>query len=120
MVLQLSFDEGTFAGKTIRTTDDHYASAYDIMRVSGVGRDASQQWLLIKDRIDEENRKIFKFKGAGQRDTPVLNGKGVVQMLFLLPGPKARKFVAEAAEILVRYLGKNRFLLLRFSTSTFY
>lgn len=39
MVLQLSFDEGTFAGKTIRTTDDHHASAYDIMRVAGVGRD---------------------------------------------------------------------------------
>lgn len=107
MTLRLSFDEGLFAGKTIRTTEDHFASAYDVMRIVGVGRDSSQQWDLIKDRIDQENWKKHKFTGQGQRETVVVNGKGVVQMLFLLPGLKARQFVAEAAEILVRYLGKS-------------
>ncbi len=32
-----TFDDGTFAGQTIRVTVDGFASIYDIMRVAGVG-----------------------------------------------------------------------------------
>lgn len=55
--------------------------------------------------------KTFKFSGRGQRDTPVINGPGLVRLLFLLPGVNARKFVAESAETLVRHLGGDETLI---------
>src|SRR5215217_5645230 len=42
--------------------------------------------------------KTFKFAGRGQRDTPVINRRGLMRLLFLLPGINARKFIAESAE----------------------
>lgn len=111
MSLQLSFAEGTFVGKVIRTTSDHYASVYDVIRVAGVGREPAHVWNDLKTQIDDTNKKMFKFSGQGQRDTPVLNGKGVVKLLFLLPGTKARQFVAEGAEVLVRFLGGDATLI---------
>lgn len=120
---KLTFNNGTFAGKTIRTTSDGYASVYDIIRVAGVGRDPFNVWTELKERClppgvtsgTSESRqtavKTFKFSGRGQRDTPVINGQGLVRLLFLLPGASARKFVAESAEVLVRHLGGDETLV---------
>jgi len=120
---KLTFNNGTFAGKTIRTTTDGYASIYDIMRVAGVGNDPSTAWKDLKPKFHDpqvtsgtsDSRqtavKMFKFSGRGQRDTPVINGPGVVRLLFLLPGANARQFVAESAEILVRHLGGDETLV---------
>ncbi len=44
-------------------------------------------------------------------DTPVINGQGLIKLLFHLPGKKARAFVAEAAEKLVRFLGGDETLI---------
>lgn len=45
---QLTFGDGTFAGKSIRTTSDGYASIYDVIRVAGVGRDPFNVWTELK------------------------------------------------------------------------
>ena len=103
---QLTFGDGTFAGKTIRTTSDGYGSIYDIMRVAGVGTDPTNVWKNLKphflDSGTTDSRqptvKTFKFAGRGQRDTPVINRRGLMRLLFLLPGINARKFIAESAE----------------------
>jgi len=121
---QLTFGDGTFAGKTIRTTSDGYASIYDVMRVAGVGRDPFNVWTELKEKClqlgvtsegtsdsRQHTVKTFKFSGRGQRDTPVINGPGLVRLLFLLPGVNARKFVAESAETLVRHLGGDETLI---------
>jgi len=47
----------------------------------------------------------FKFKGRGQRDTPVACVRGIVEILVLLPGRQAARVRRQAAEILTRYLG---------------
>lgn len=55
--------------------------------------------------------KSFKFAGRGQRETPVISGQGLVRLLFLLPGKRARQFVAESAEVLVRHIGGDETLV---------
>ena len=47
----------------------------------------------------------FKFVGRGQRETPVLDARGVVQLMMLLPGHAAAGFRMNTAKVLVLYLG---------------
>jgi len=47
----------------------------------------------------------FKFPGRGQRDTPVVDVRGIVEIVMLLPGRHAARVRRQAAELLVRYLG---------------
>jgi hypothetical protein len=119
---QLTFQSGSFAGQTIRTTSDGYASIYDVMRVAGVGKEPTHVWNAVKERFctlgnsssTSDSRpltKNFKFPGRGQRDTPVVSGQGLVRLLFLLPGKRARQFVAESAEVLVRHIGGDETLV---------
>lgn len=87
---QLTFKDGTFAGETIRTTAGGYASVYDIMRVAGVGRNSTLAWDELKHKLPAaHSSKYFKFAGRGQRDTPVINGQGLVRLLF----PPERRLV---------------------------
>ena len=47
----------------------------------------------------------FKFGGRGQRDTPVTDAPGIVQIVMVLPGRAADTIRKQAASVLVRYLG---------------
>ena len=47
----------------------------------------------------------FKFKGRGQRGTPVTCVRGIVEIVVLLPGRQAAKVRRQAASLLTRYLG---------------
>ena len=121
--MSLTFEDGTFAGQTIRVTDDGYASIYDIMRVAGGGEEPTHAWNKLKSKFCSLSStsgtsktpgpavKYYKFAGRGQRDTPVINGAGLVRLLILLPGPKARQFAAESAETLVRFIGGDESLV---------
>lgn len=42
---------------------------------------------------------------SGQRFTPVINAWGLIQLLWILPGKRAARFLEQSADILVRYLG---------------
>lgn len=46
-----------------------------------------------------------KFPGAGQRETPCVNAKGLVKLLMLIPGKLAQEFRNQTADIMLRYLG---------------
>jgi hypothetical protein len=55
--------------------------------------------------------KRFNTTGrGGNRETPAVDAKGVVQVLMALPGPAAVQFRVQAAEVLVRYLGGDETL----------
>lgn len=54
----------------------------------------------LKEKIDQ-----FRFPGQGQRETPVTDVRGMVEIIMLLPGVQAARIRRTAAEILVRYLG---------------
>ena len=47
----------------------------------------------------------FKFKGRGQRGTPVACVRGIVEIVVLLPGRHAARVRRQAAELLTRFLG---------------
>ena len=51
------------------------------------------------------NWSHLKFPGRGQRDTPVVDVKGIVEIVMLLPGRHAARIRRQAAELLCRYLG---------------
>ena len=51
------------------------------------------------------NWPLLKFPGRRQRDTPVTDAKGIVEIIMLLPGRQAARLRRQAAELLVRYLG---------------
>ena len=46
-----------------------------------------------------------RFKGRGQRDTPIATIRGAVELAFLLPGRHAARIRRQAADLLVRWLG---------------
>jgi hypothetical protein len=48
---------------------------------------------------------MFKFPGQGQRPTPVVDARGAVEILLVLPGRVAAHFRRSAADVIVRYLG---------------
>jgi hypothetical protein len=74
------------------------------------GKDArktAQDVGYVKERYPEvaQNLGLFKFPGRRQRETPVANIRGAVELVLLLPGHHAARIRRQAASLLVRYLG---------------
>ncbi len=69
--------------------------------------DATQDFRRIMEQYPEvgTNCSHFRFKGRGQRDTPIVSIRGAIELVFLLPGRHAARVRRQAAELLVRYLG---------------
>ena len=47
----------------------------------------------------------FRFAGRGQRDTPIADARGIVEVIMVLPGRAAGQVRKAAADVMVRYLG---------------
>ena len=47
----------------------------------------------------------FKFNGRGQRETPVTDAKGIVEIIMLQTTKQAARVRRQAAELVCRYLG---------------
>ena len=90
-----------------------FVSAIDLIRVVGNQKCPKYTWKTIYDTYKNELvvfSNHFKFDGQGQRDTPVINAKGVVKLLMWIPGDTAKTFRSKAADILVRYIGGEFFI----------
>ena len=68
---------------------------------------AAQDVAYVKERHPEVTRILgdFKFRGQGQKKTPVADLRSAVELTFLLPGRHAARIRRQAAELLCRYLG---------------
>ena len=68
---------------------------------------AAQDIGFIKERHPEVTQNLgdFKFAGRGQKNTPVTDARGIVELVMLLPGHHAARVRRQAAQVLVRYLG---------------
>lgn len=53
----------------------------------------------------------FTFGGQGQRATPVVDARGAVMIINLLPGPNAARFRIQSAHLIVRFLGGDETLI---------
>ena len=107
---QLSALLGRKVGR-IRKTNDTPArvSVVDTIAVS-TGKNANHSAEAMRDlgnRYPEVNGGIvhLKFPGERQRNTPVADARGIVEVIMLLPGAQAARIRRQAAELLVRYLG---------------
>ena len=88
-------------------------SIYDVIATTFGMKNPHDSWLSLCREHNEvlgltEN---FKFPGRGQRDTPVTDAKGIVQIIMLLPSRAAAPIRAKAADVLVRYLGGDSSLV---------
>ena len=108
---QLSVLLGKQLRHAIRKTDEDppRISAIDIAIVlTGKSHhDAAQDFRRIVEQYPEvgTNFSHFRFKGRGQRDTPIATIRGAVELVFLLPGRQAARVRRQAADLLVRWLG---------------
>ena len=95
----------------IRRTNENPSrvSVIDVaMAVSGgTQHDAAKSLRRLCDQYPEvgPNWSHLKFKGRGQRETPVTDAKGIVEVIMLLQGQQAAQVRRQAAELLCRYLG---------------
>ena len=68
------------------------ASAIDVIRVV-TGKDCRSASRLLKRLVavykPVGNSDGYRFLGRGQRETPVCNSRGLVELIMLLPGPRA-------------------------------
>ena len=61
----------------------------------------------IKEAYPEVGQDLsnFRFAGRGQRDTPVADSRGIVEIIMVIPGRAAARVRKAAADVMVRYLG---------------
>jgi len=109
----MKFPQGIFAGKEPRITKE-YVSVFDIIKVAGGQKNPKETWKNLM-KIHEEEVVQFcdylKFPGAGQRETPCVNAKGLVKLLMWIPGKLAQEFRNQTADIMIRYLGGDTTLI---------
>ncbi len=72
---------------------------------------AAQDVATVKDRLPDLTQNLGQVKlpdvcrRKGNKDTPVADVRGIVEIIMLLPGHRAARVRRQAAELLVRYLG---------------
>ena len=109
-------------GAKIRVNDDGYFSVYDAIKVcghpnprqvwQGNGRKKKDGTLSAYGLIHKYPEVVqktynFQFPGRGQRKTPVVDIEGWLNILPLLPGAMGKKYRAEAAKLVLRYLNAD-------------
>ena len=100
----LSLDFDSFG--SIRRTEDGKISVYDLISVVSGQKSPREVWRRLTEQYPEVVTKCdnLKFKGAGQRNTPVTDKEGALYILGILPGAVGRKYREEAAKLVLKYL----------------
>ena len=113
-IFQLS-EEFNNANIRICTIDDvKYVSVLDVIDVL-LGEERSNSTNVSKywSRVVTNNPDVvsqilnFKFKGQGQRDTPIADGQTIMEIIMLVPGKAANKFRAVSAAKLLAVLNPS-------------
>ena len=107
---QLAALLGTATAQIRKTTEiPPRVSVIDVaVAITGRSADYSSQAVRnVCDQYPEVREKITdcKFKGRRQRKTPVTDVKGIIELIFLLPGRHATRVRRQAASLMTRYLG---------------
>lgn len=124
LFLPVDGEDGLHGDVTIRTTTIdgvRYVSAVDVIKpMINPGGNPHDSWFRIIRSYPEimEGVKMFKFQGAGQRDTPTLDVKRLVILLNVFPGHRAASFRMSSADIVVRYLGGDETLIAEIRVNT--
>jgi hypothetical protein len=102
-----SLNEGSV--RQIRKTTDSRISVLDVIGAATGSSPTvcSHTWNRLQEAFPEVGSVAsnFKFPGQGQRETPVTDARGIVEIVMILPGRAAASVRKQAASVLVRYLG---------------
>jgi hypothetical protein len=99
-------DTLTFSEIKIRKTEDDRYSVFDAIQFIA----QKQNQRLVWKRLCESNPEVvtnvttYKFKGAGQKETPVANKLTIIEIISLLPGEVGGKTRKAASELLLKYI----------------
>ena len=78
-------------------------SAVDVVEaITGKTKNHARNSLnCVRERHPEVARNLsyFRFPGRGQRETPIADVRGIVEIVMLLPGRHAARVRRQAAEI---------------------
>ncbi|MDD4938239.1 MAG: hypothetical protein PHX34_04485 [Candidatus Shapirobacteria bacterium] len=97
-------------------------SAFDLIKLVGDQKNPKSTWERIKNDYYEIVANCDYSQFGKTKKTPVLNAKGVVMVLQLIPGRIAAQFRIQCGDIIVRYLGgefKNLKSVAHFNFSKF-
>ena len=91
----------------IRITPDGQPSVFDMIKTLGGKKNPWDCWRRLIETHPEVVAKCedFKFKGSGQRETPVARDKeSAFYILGLLPGEVGRKYREQSAKLFAKWL----------------
>jgi Protein of unknown function (DUF3627) len=119
---KFNFENTPFAGSIIRITQDgKYASVIDFIGIVSESIEARSVWKNIKKRFYEmaetpafQDQPVIishQFIGERQRPTPAVTARGIIELLFMIPGRKAFEFRRQCCEIMIRYMGGDESLI---------
>ena len=114
--LEMIIRGGSNNGKIIRKTNENpqRVALYDIISIVSETDQANVMLYRLKmlyPQVVFLCNNVYKFKGKGQKPTPVVDARGFVTIVNLLPGLKAAEFRAKSADIIVRFLGGDLTLI---------
>lgn len=91
-------------GTEVRFTDDGHVSVYDAITFATGDKNPRKTWGRLSEQYPEvvAFRYNFKFPGKGQRETPVTDFQGFLEILVVLPGRLAARVREEAVRTLIR------------------
>jgi hypothetical protein len=99
----------------IRKTDEIpcRVSIYDVIVAITGSLNPTQTWKRLCEHCADGLPlcSTFTFRGRGQQPIPVATAREIYQIIFVLPGTRARQWRARAADILVRYMGGDLTLI---------
>jgi hypothetical protein len=119
MQLQASFHE--IDGVSVRFDEDSMmVSVYDVCQVvtgkdnnraAEVMRRLFKQWPEFDPKAVNAKSVNIQFPGQGQRPTPVADAAVMIELVWLMPGRKAKEFRASSAVEICRTLGGDETLI---------
>jgi hypothetical protein len=113
--LEIVFDNtiSAYSGKKIRITQDKQISVFDVIGIYSGVQKPRNTWAELSKKHPEvaQNKGSYKFPGRGQKDTPVMDLKGIIKLVMVLPGRKAACSREQFAELIIRYLGGDMTLI---------
>jgi hypothetical protein len=101
----LTLDAAALATIRKTTEDPPRISVYDLISAVVGNSAAARKAFSRLNEVVTQCRNLHKFPGSGQRPTPVVDARGAVEILMVLPGRVAAHFRRSAADVIVRYLG---------------
>ena len=109
MLCVAQLTDGTVTKIRKTAEDPPRVAVYDALQlITGC---SAQNCSIVYQRLSDAFPEVltdvstFRFPGRGQRDTPVIDAHGIVEIIMVLPGRGAARVRRAAAGVMVRYLG---------------